>query len=448
MASLDRRDWLKLVLCGAVGGAGLGALRARMGRSVFAAGGGGGFVPGAKKVLFMFLRGGNDGVNAVIPSHDADYTQALRPTVWIPPAARLDLAAGGAAFHPALAKLKEVYDLGQVAALHRVGYAQSTLSHFASQQYWETGKPFDDTFTEGIVSRWVDQFGPAHVLPAISVADTLQMLFNGSTAIPHVPSLAEYDLTADAATAKIMGSAGKGLIGRYEGSSAAGEFDDELRASGILMTESLDQLASLPPHTSPASWYPTADADLTAEGLPVTDWARDYFSNLRDATHILQQTDCRIAGIQLEGFDVHASQGGVSGAHADLLHAVAHGIRSVRLETVGGLWDDLLVVCLTEFGRTSAENGSQGTDHGKATALFAAGGGVTGGVYNCDPATWPSGATLFSDNGKYVAHRTDYRAVLAEAFERHLGVPTAGLSQLLPGWSSLSGPEFQYLGYL
>ena len=452
MAPLDRRDLLKGLFGGTVATASLHALRRGLPRGVWAAGGGGGFVPGAKKVLFVFLRGGNDGVNAVIPGHDADYTQALRPTVWIPPAARLDLGLGGPAFHPALAKLKEVYDLGQVAVLHRIGYAQSTLSHFASQQYWETGVPFDDTLTRGIVARWVDAFGPQQVLPAISVASTLQLLFNGSTSIPHVPSLADYDLGADAATAKLMGSGSgptaTGLLGRYGDAPGAGDFDDELRATGILMTASLDQLASLPPHTPPAAWYPSDDPALNAEGLPPTEWARDFFANLRDATRILKQTDCRIAGIQLDGFDHHAAQGGTSGAHAELLHAVAHGIRSVRFDTVGGLWDDLAVVCLTEFGRTSAENGSQGTDHGKAAALFAAGGGVNGGVYNCDSVTWPSGATLFSDNGKYVAFRTDYRAVLAELFERHLGVPAGGLNQVLPGWSALAGPEFQYLDYL
>ncbi len=444
MSALDRRDLLRLLLSSAAAGAGLGLT----GRGAWAAGaGGGGFVPGTKKVLFLFLRGGNDGVNSVIPGHDADYTAALRPTTWIPPAARLDLGVGGAAFHPSLAKLKEVYDLGEVAVLHRVGYAQSTLSHFASQQYWETGVPFDDAFTEGIVARWVDRFGPAQVLPAISVADTMQLLFHGSTAIPHIPSLADYDLASDAATAKLMGSGASGLMGRFH-DAGAGTFDDELRATGVLMADSLEQLASLPPQALPTSWYPVDDADLTAEGLPAADWARAFFANLRDAVRVLKQTDCRIAGIQLDGFDHHATQGGTTGAHADLLHAVAHGIRSARLDTLGLLWDDLAVVCLTEFGRTSAENGSQGTDHGKAAALFAAGGGVQGGVFNCDPVSWPSGATLFSDNGKYVAYRTDYRAVLAELFERHLGVPGGSLDEVLPAWSGLSGPEFQYLGWL
>ena len=101
-----------------------------------------------------------------------------------------------------------------------------------------------------------------------------------------------------------------------------------------------------------------------------------------------------------------------------------------------------------EFGRTSRENDSVGTDHGQASAVFAAGGSVLGGVYNCDAATWPSGATLFSANSKYVAHTTDFRAIYGEVLEKHLGATPAALAAAIPGWSGLTGAAFDPLGFL
>lgn len=409
---------------------------------------------GSTKLLFVFLRGGNDGVNTVVPGHDAEYTQALRPTTWLSPAARLDLNTGGAAFHPALARLKELYDDGDVAVLHRVGYENATLSHFASQHFWETAVPDDPSVTEGFAARWAREFAPGDPLAAVGVSPRLQLAFSGPAAVPHVPDLAQYTLGSGPLMSKLLGSApgasaaGRGLLGRFHDEPGAAEHDAALRESGQVMGASLAALGALPPHPTPAAWYPTDDATLAAEGLPVTAWARTFFRNLRDATRILVQSGCRLAGVELDGFDHHVSQGGASGAHADLLRVVAHGLRSVRWDAQPGTWDDLVVLVATEFGRTSRENGGQGTDHGKAACLFACGGAVQGGVWNCDPTTWPSGATLFSDNQKYVAHLTDYRAVLAEVFERHLGVPAGQLDRVVPGWSGLSGPAFQPLGFL
>ena len=122
---------------------------------------------------------------------------------------------------------------------------------------------------------------------------------------------------------------------------------------------------------------------------------------------------------------------------------------SVYLDTADSIWDDLLVLSLSEFGRTSKENGSVGTDHGEATVLFAAGGGVNGGIYNCDAGTWATG-DLFStaeDPPRYVSHLTDFRTVLADVVDLHFDQGLQ-LSDVIPGWSGLTGPEFDSLGFL
>jgi uncharacterized protein (DUF1501 family) len=113
-------------------------------------------------------------------------------------------------------------------------------------------------------------------------------------------------------------------------------------------------------------------------------------------------------------------------------------------------WDKLIVVTMTEFGRTSEENGSKGTDHAESSVVFVAGGGVKGGVYNCDAATWKQG-DMFSKSGRYLARRTDFRAVFAEIFARHFGDNPALLDEIMPGYTAaaVKTPDtFQYLNFL
>ncbi|HOW68591.1 MAG TPA: DUF1501 domain-containing protein, partial [Verrucomicrobiota bacterium] len=105
---------------------------------------------------------------------------------------------------------------------------------------------------------------------------------------------------------------------------------------------------------------------------------------------------------------------------------------------------------MTEFGRTSRENGSGGTDHADSSVLFIAGGAVKGGVYNCDATSWKSG-DMFSKNNRYLARRTDFRPVFGEILTRHFGDNPALLDEIMPGYSRAAAENpatFQMLGFL
>ena len=181
--------------------------------------------------------------------------------------------------------------------------------------------------------------------------------------------------------------------------------------------------------------------------LPSSWWAPTFFANVRDALQILLASDCTLAGVELPGFDHHVAQGSLGGDHAARLSVVAHALRSLRREAQqAGAWNQVVVLVVSEFGRTSRENGSGGTDHGRAGVALLAGGSVLGGVHHCDPVSWPAGATLFSDGNKYIAHRTDYRALYAEVLRHHLQIADADLDQVIPGFLQLAGAEFQELG--
>ena len=442
MTRLNRRDLLRLGLCA-------GAFATARPSAVLGAAGAG----SQKKLLVVFLRGGNDALNTIIPQGDAQYSPALRPSLYIDETEGLDLDNGFAQLHPSLAKMKELHDIGQLAAIQRVGYAGQSHSHFSSQQFWETAVPNDLQVADGFVARLAEAAFPNDPLAAISVSKQKQRMFRGQSALPQVPGVEIGTLAADPVLAKLLGSApgegepGAGLLGIY-GADAEGDTDSLVRANGLLSADTISLVSELPPYEPPPEYYPTDTSTLSSQGLPTEAWAAEFFGQLKTAVQLLRQTDCRIGGVHFNGFDDHHSQGKLVGNHPDHLHVLAHALRSISYDTWSSLWPDLLILVVSEFGRTSRENGSLGTDHGEASAILAAGGGVVGGVYNCDAATWPSGATLFSANDKYVAHATDYRAIYAEILGQHLGASLAELNAAIPGWSGFSGTEFQPLGFV
>jgi uncharacterized protein (DUF1501 family) len=96
---------------------------------------------------------------------------------------------------------------------------------------------------------------------------------------------------------------------------------------------------------------------------------------------------------------------------------------------------------MTEFGRTSMENGSMGTDHAESSVVFLAGGGVKGGIYNCDPTTWKAGDIFSSRSGRYLSKRTDFRGVFGEVFTKHFGDSPDVLEKIIPGYTAAKAKD-------
>ncbi|MFN0059100.1 MAG: DUF1501 domain-containing protein [Planctomycetota bacterium] len=454
--NFNRRQFLKTSL---VSGVALGAL-SPMFRSPFLRRSFGAAMLGVtpRKMVVIFMRGGNDGVNTCIPYGDNQYNSTTRPQLFIPSAQALDLGNGFAALHPALAPLHELHLAGDLATIHRVAYENQSRSHFDSQQYWENGIPGDSELDEGWLYRQVIQTYNLGTNPiaAASITPKLMLMLRGSVALPHITDLSTYNLDVPGATqGKLLGAvstgggdAGSGLLGLYGKTSGSYGYDALLGSSGMSVGSTLQAISAA--GVDPATYVPengaTYPSDAAPGGFPASSFP--FFQQLRDAAMLLKQTDMRIVGIEIDGFDTHVQQGAVGGAHAQLLSQVAHGMRSLSLD-LQSLWDDTLIVTLSEFGRTSEENASLGTDHGEAACLFVAGGSVNGGVYNCDASTWANG-DLFSDaSGRYVAHRTDFRAVLREILVRHFDTSTPVVEQVFPGISATGGdPLFADLGFL
>src|SRR5213593_2321803 len=173
-------------------------------------------IPGAngktKKLLFIFLRGANDALNSVIPIRDSAYNLTNRATLMIPSDAGTDyslatgtcdfpfssvatdptfgyanairLGNGFAALHPSLKFLAPLYNAGDLALVHRVGYPKQSRSHFDSQNYWETGNPNNNLVKDGILYRAMVESGIANVAPltGVSIQSSLPLMLRGSSA--------------------------------------------------------------------------------------------------------------------------------------------------------------------------------------------------------------------------------------------------------------------------
>lgn len=452
-----------------------------------------------KKLLFIFLRGANDALNSVIPVGDTAYNNTIRPTVYIPPdgglnygtpgacdfptglastfqyANAIKLGNGFAGLHPSLKFLAPVYNAGDLALVHRVGYPKQSRSHFDSQAYWENGEP-NSLLREGIFYRTLLESGltTTNPLTGVSIQSGLPLLFRGSqAALTNLSDPTRYDLMGlpnDALTGDLK--AKNFLLATQNSKFASKRNRSMLTLQYRNMLDTLDIFAGIQGFqeaentfvdnvnsdgagSSPYHLFPTTDAKNgggTAAKFVVDNGAYDFFEQLKGAALILNHTDAIIAGTELGGFDTHNNQGGVTGTHAELQTRIAWAIYGLRKYFSNyankATWNNTIIVTLTEFGRTTVQNTSGGTDHAEAGLMFVAGGGVKGygksgrisGAFAChtgDSIPWVTGPTgsMYGVAGRYLQRAVDYRSVLGEIIREHLGATAAQVGRIIPGYS-------------
>ena len=428
-----------------------------------------------KKVLFIFLRGGNDGINTLVPIMDPAYS-VIRPTIGIPkdPAVFYDVASpnadvvaanypygiklgnGFAALHPALYNLSSVFNDRNLALIHRVAYPRQSRSHFDSQNYWETGSPNNNSLKEGIFYRTMIESGLAgsRALTAVSVQSNMPLIIRGKFPMTNLSSVSRYNLLGVYSTdrSKHTNAINVAMNTRHPDKDNR----ELIYGLGNQFKETLDIFTD--PLFSKNDYM-----DPNNPGALLFPAGEQFYSRLKTAAQILAQTDAIVTGTQLDGFDTHTGQGSAAGSQANLLKKVGWAIYALQqyfkqygkggpqaLPGAQAAWEDIVVVTLSEFGRTSEENGSTGTDHAEANAMFVAGGNVNGGVYLCDsnpnaklagPNWTPSDpvlkdGSLFTATGRYLKRAVDYRSVLGKVIRAHLGATQPQLNRIIPGYAA------------
>jgi len=270
----------------------------------------------------------------------------------------------------------------------------------------------------------------------------------GPNPIPNFTRASNFNVLGSAARAqKFLGQApsatdgtsGDGLLGLYGDAehSVSRPYRTLLHGTGALLGSTINTLQGA---VELGTYTPEDGAAYPGGNLG---------SRLMEAAMLFKRTPVRVLGLNTGGWDTHANQGQINGGHGDLLENLAQGFQALYRD-LESQWDQLLVVTMTEFGRTSRENGGRGTDHADSSVVFLAGGGVKGGVYNCDATTWESGA-MFTAKDRYLERRTDFRAVFGEIFTRHFGDSPTLLDKIVPGYTLAAAENpanFQSLGFM
>lgn len=412
-----------------------------------------------KRMIFIFQRGGNDGINTVIPRGDSEYNSTTRPTLFIPEALALDLGNNFAQLHPRMQPMMEIFNHsslngqdgpGNLAVIHRVGYSGQSRSHFSSQQYWENGIPGNDGLEEGMFYRYLanqyDFTNPENSFLAAGLSGSQLVALKGKQALPNFRTANEFRLNGTQTHARkllgtqsVNGAGGSGLLGLYSGTQdlVGKKYRNLVHGTGQLLGATMETLQSA---VDQGPYTPANGAEYANN---------EFGRRLQECAMLMKRTDVKVLGLNIGGWDTHNNQGQINGSHGNNLNQIAMGFQALHRD-LQDMWEDVVIVTMTEFGRTSEENDSQGTDHAEAAAMFVAGGGVKGGVYNCSSSTWANGA-IFDKNGRYLSHRTDYRSIFGDIFTRHFGVDPDDLDSIIPAYSiaqSDDPAEFQSLSFL
>jgi uncharacterized protein (DUF1501 family) len=369
---------------------------------------------GRKKILVaIFQRGAADGLNIVVPHGEQRYYD-LRPTIAIPrpasgiPAedAAIDLD-GFFGLNPALAPLKPLWDRKEVAIVHAAGSPDPTRSHFDAQDYMEAGTPGLKSTTDGWLNRALLP-ASGHVSPvrAVSLGASLPRTLRGPQSSIAVENLGNFTVRDDAAS--------KVLESMYKGTG-----DQILGGTGKETFEAVSILDSI--RKSP---YQPADGANYPKGR--------FGDSMKQIAQLIKaEVGVEVAFADIGSWDHHVNEIGPKASVGQLANILGEfgGSLAAFYQDLGDRMEDVVVVTMSEFGRTAKENGNRGTDHGHANVMFVMGGPVKGGkVYG----QWPGLAHEQLYEERDLALTTDFRDVLGEAVYSHLG--NRSLKSVFPGY--------------
>jgi len=355
-----------------------------------------------KKVLVaIFQRGAVDGLNVIVPYGDQLYYD-LRPNIAIPKADVIQLD-GRFGLHPSLQPLKAIYDARRLAIIDAVGSPDPTRSHFDAQDYMESGTPGLKATRDGWMNRALPEIkGPVSPVRAVSLGNSLARTVRGPIGAIAVNNLAEFQVrdTASSMTFESM----------YDKTP-----DKVLNGTGRETFEAVKLLQSIQNQKyTPANGaqYPQGRFGQSMEQI---------------ARMIKANVGMEVAFADIGGWDTHVNE---APQLANLLRDFSQSLAAFH-QDLGEYMDDVVLVTMSEFGRTAKENGNRGTDHGHANYMLVMGSPIQGGKVYGD---WPGLEHEQLYEGRDLNLTTDFRDVLSELVTKHLG--TRDAEKVFPGYKN------------
>lgn len=391
---------------------GVGAAPAWLSRTLYAQQA----APRRNKVLVaIFQRGAADGLNIVVPHGDKDY-YTLRPSISVPKEMVLDLD-GFFGFHPSLAPLKPIFEARQLAIVEAVGSPDPTRSHFDAQDYMESGTPGLKSTRDGWLNRALPPAsGALSPVRAVAIGTQTPRTLRGKNSTVAVADLRSFNVNDS--------RSGATFESMYDAT-----LDTMLRGTGKETFDAVKLLQSL----QKQGYTPGNSAKYPA--------GRFSQSLQQIAQLIKSNVGLEVAFADIGGWDTHVNEFGQSPKVGQLPNLLTDwaGALAAFYQDLGDRMQDVVLVTMSEFGRTARENGNRGTDHGHANVMFAMGGAIQGGKVFGE---WPGLAPESLYENRDLALTTDFRDVLGRLVVDHLG--NRNLASVFPGYalSSTKLPGF------
>ena len=355
---------------------------------------------GDRKFVLVILRGALDGLAAVAPFGDAHYRAARGKLALSPPgeAGGVLPLTEGFGLHPDLAFLHQQWTSGELAIVPACASPYRERSHFDAQDVLETGAAEVFGASDGWLGRALTALPPELKREAVAISGSLPLVLRGSaSATSWAPSFAP-SASEDTLSRLMDLYAGDALLGPALASA--------IETNSIASASGMDGMDGKGRRNGPGAYKGLAEAAarlMSAEGGPAA------------------------SVLSFDGWDTHANQGAANGQLALRLAGLDSALRALK-DGLGAHWPNTVVAVVTEFGRTVAENGTGGTDHGTGSAAFLLGGAVSGGQFGGD---WPGLAPKALFEGRDLAPANDIRSVFMAVLQDHWGLDRDTLSRIV-----------------
>lgn len=366
-----------------------------------------------KILICIFQRGAMDGLMAVTPFSDIHLKNA-RPNLFMSPAKNegniFDLD-GHFGLHPSLSKFYDLFKEERLAILHGVGSPNKTRSHFDAQDYMESGTPFNKGTESGWLNRAIGLLGhEATPFRAVSLTSTLPRSLYGVNEALAINNLQDFSL-------KIAGN-----NSTIKNTTATFEDLYDMTSTDILNKTGKDSFEAIKilKEKNLKDFKPKAGINYPNSTLG---------NALKQiATLIKMDVGLEVGFAESGGWDTHFNQGKLDGTMARNLTDFSDSITAFWND-IEVYQDEVTLMTMTEFGRTVHENGTGGTDHGRASCMFVLGNNVQGGnVYQ----NIKSLAIQNLEDGRDLPVTTDFRSVFSSVSSHHLNISDS--KGLFPGW--------------
>ncbi len=355
-----------------------------------------------KRLLLVFLRGGLDSLDTLVPYADPHYRAVRAGLAMQARDEQLIAADDFFAFHRSLGYLADLYQQGQMAAVHAVATPYRSRSHFDAQDLLENGSDAAHRLDSGWLNRAIQVLGGAQTRLGLSVGPAIPLLLRGAAQV-------------------------------------ASWSPSNLRQANEDVLERMARMYQNDPLLGDALRVAMDNAEITGAMTGRAGRGNAAFVSMMDAAaRFLAQADGpRIATVDFGGFDTHSRQ---APRLAQQLEGLDQGIRAYRGQTPDAVWQNTLIYVVSEFGRTVRPNGSQGTDHGTAGLALLIGGSVKGRQII---SRWPGLADNRLFEGRDLNPTTDLRSVSKHILGAHFGLSAQEIDRhILPGSLGLAPVEF------